>query len=134
MIYRPEIECAARETIREHQLALLNELLAGALPHNRFYAGRYGDLKPPLDWSSFERLPFVGKADLVADQQTHPPLGQVATYAEHEYIAYHQTSGTTGRPLRVLDTAASWAWWRECWQYVYAGAGITSADRIFFAF
>jgi phenylacetate-CoA ligase len=134
MIYRPEIECAKRETIREHQLARLNELLAEGLPHNRFYADRYGDLVLPLDWSSFEQLPFVGKADLVADQQAHPPLGQVATYAEREYVAYHQTSGTTGRPLRVLDTAASWAWWRECWQYVYAGAGVTSDDRIFFAF
>jgi phenylacetate-CoA ligase len=134
MIYRPQIERAAREAIRAHQLARLNELLAQVLPRNRFYADRYGDLASPLDWSSFERLPFVGKADLVADQQAHPPLGLVATYAEREYVAYHQTSGTTGRPLRVLDTAASWDWWRECWQYVYAGAGVTFDDRIFFAF
>ena len=134
MIYRPEIERAARETIRTHQLSRLSELLTEALPRNRFYTERYGARELPLDWLSFEQLPLVGKADLVADQQAHPPLGQVATYAEREYIAYHQTSGTTGRPLRVLDTAASWAWWRECWQYVYAGAGVTSDDRIFFAF
>jgi phenylacetate-CoA ligase len=134
MIYRPEIECAAREAIRAQQLARLNDLLAEALPRNRFYAARYGGIDLPLNWQSFEALPFVGKADLVADQHAHPPLGQVATYAEREYIAYHQTSGTTGRPLRVLDTAASWAWWCECWQYVYAGAGVTTDDRIFFAF
>jgi phenylacetate-CoA ligase len=134
MLYRPEIESAARESIRAHQLARLNDLLAEALPRNRLYAVRYGGIKLPLGWRSFEALPFLGKADLVADQRAHPPLGQVATYPERDYIAYHQTSGTTGRPLRVLDTAASWAWWRECWQYVYAGAGVTAEDRIFFAF
>jgi phenylacetate-CoA ligase len=134
MIYRPEIECAAREVIRAHQLARLNELLAEALPRNRFYAARYASIEPPLGWEAFEALPLVGKADLVADQHAHPPLGQVATYTEREYVAYHQTSGTTGRPLRVLDTAASWAWWCECWQYVYAGAGVSADDRVFLAF
>ena len=139
MIYRPEIECASRDAIRAHQLARLNALLAEVLPRNRFYAERYGDRpagaeQAPLGWDALEALPFVGKADLVDDQRTYPPLGRVATYPERDYLAYHQTSGTTGRPLTVLDTAASWRWWHECWQYVYAGAGVTPADRIFFAF
>jgi phenylacetate-CoA ligase len=134
MIYRPELECADRETICAHQLARLNGLLAEVLPRNRFYAARYGGLPLPIGWDAFEALPFVNKADLVADQSAHPPLGEIATYAERDYIAYHQTSGTTGRPLRVLDTMASWHWWQQCWRYVYVGAGVTAEDRIFFAF
>ena len=46
----------------------------------------------------------------------------------------HQTSGTTGRPLRLLDTPESWEWWRECWQPIYRAAGVTARDRVFFAF
>src|SRR5205085_1642651 len=45
-----------------------------------------------------------------------------------------QTSGTTGRPLRVLDTEQSWNWWGRCWGYVLAGAGLTADDRLFAAF
>jgi phenylacetate-CoA ligase len=134
MIYRPELERADRAAIRGHQLARLNELLAEVLPHNRFYAARYGELALPLSWDVFEALPPIAKADLVADQSAHPPLGQVATYPERAYVTYHQTSGTTGRPLQVLDTAASWRWWQECWRYVYAGAEVSAEDRLFFAF
>jgi phenylacetate-CoA ligase len=46
----------------------------------------------------------------------------------------HQTSGTTGVPLRWLDTQASWDWWLRCWQFVLAGAGLGPTDRIFFPF
>ena len=42
--------------------------------------------------------------------------------------------GTTGHPLTVLDTATSWDWWAESWQYVYHAAGVTERDRVFFAF
>ena len=46
----------------------------------------------------------------------------------------HQTSGTTGEPLRCLDTVESWNWWSRCWSSVYRAAGVTAADRVFFAF
>src|SRR6185295_16502015 len=50
------------------------------------------------------------------------------------YRYFHQTSGTTGRPLKCLDTAASWEWWERCWGYVYAGAGVGADDIVFCAF
>jgi phenylacetate-CoA ligase len=46
----------------------------------------------------------------------------------------HQTSGTTGVPLKVLDTTESWDWWGRCWGHVLAGAGVTASDRLFMAF
>jgi phenylacetate-CoA ligase len=106
------------------------------LPRNRFWAARLGPLAAgsPVTWEAFARLPFTGKADLTADQEAHPPLGDVATYPRERYVAYHQTSGTRGRPMVVLDTAESWEWWVDCWQQVYRAAGVTADDRIFFAF
>jgi phenylacetate-CoA ligase len=49
-------------------------------------------------------------------------------------VRVHQTSGTTGTPLRWLDTQASWEWWAHCWRFVLAGAGLGPADRVFFPF
>ncbi|NTU79915.1 MAG: phenylacetate--CoA ligase [Chloroflexales bacterium] len=128
------LEYADRETLRSHQIGRLNQLLADVLPRNRFYADRLRGLTPPLSWGDFASLPLLTKAELVEDQASHPPFGRILTYPEQDYIAYHQTSGTSGRPLKVIDTAASWRWWQECWRYVYAGAGVTAADRIFVAF
>ena len=47
---------------------------------------------------------------------------------------FHQTSGTHGRPMVVLDTADDWQWWIECWQYVLDAAEITADDRVLMAF
>ena len=49
-------------------------------------------------------------------------------------MRFHQTSGTHGRPLPVLDTAADWQWWLDCWQYVLDAAEVTADDRAFLAF
>ncbi|MEK6225456.1 MAG: phenylacetate--CoA ligase family protein [Chloroflexota bacterium] len=84
--------------------------------------------------SSLRDLPFTTKAELSEDQAAHPPFGTNLTYPIERYVRLHQTSGTTGQPLRFLDTPESWDWWRECWQPVYRAAGVTARDRIFFAF
>ena len=133
-MYRSDLEAGTTDAIRNRQLARLNGLLREVLPANRFYQAKLGGCSAPLGWDEFRRLPFTTKQELVADQATHPPLGSVATYEPTRYKTYHQTSGTTGRPLIVLDTRESWDWWAECWNYVYHAAGVTPSDRIFFAF
>ena len=133
-MHRRDLEAAPADVIRARQLDRLDRLLDAILPHNRFYAAKLGHLERPITWETFRTLPFTTKEELVADQAEEPPLGTIATYAHDRYAVYHQTSGTTGRPLTVLDTAESWNWWAESWQYVYRGAGVTERDRVFFAF
>jgi phenylacetate-CoA ligase len=133
-LHNAGLETSPPERLRAYQLARLNELLQRILPSNRFYARKLGTVAPPVEWDTFHAWPFTTKTELVVDQETHPPLGTIATYTREHYVVYHQTSGTTGRPLIVLDTAESWTWWSECWQYVYSAAGLTAGDRIFFAF
>src|SRR5438445_13637801 len=118
------------------------ERLARGLPEvfrgNAFYrhkltaAGFAGDLGITAD--SWRSIPFTTKAELSQDQATHPPYGTNLTYPLERYVRLHQTSGTTGRPLRFLDTAESWQWWKDVWGLIYRGAGVTAADRIFFCF
>jgi phenylacetate-CoA ligase len=132
------LERAAPEEIAAHQRRRLAALLAEVLPRNRFWAARLGEageaLRRQVSDSAYAALPTTGKAELVEDQQEHPPLGWIATYPRERYVAFHQTSGTRGRPLPVLDTAESWRWFTGCWRQVYAAAGVTAADRVFFAF
>ncbi len=84
----------------------------------------------------FRRLPFTTKAELVADQAAHPPYGTNLSGAPTDYCRVHQTSGTsTGRPLRWLDTPASWDWLLDCWAEGFAeDIGLSPADRVFFPF
>ncbi len=81
-----------------------------------------------------ECVPFTLKQELVADQREHPPFGSNHTYPLERYSRFSQTSGTSGEPLRWLDTAESWEWMIGNWQRVFEAAGAGAGDRIFFAF
>ncbi len=85
-------------------------------------------------WDDFLRLPLTTKAELAEDQAAHPPFGSNLTFPLARYVRVHQTSGTTGTPLRWLDTQESWDWWERCWAFVLRGAGLGPGDRVFFPF
>src|SRR4051812_19569713 len=81
-----------------------------------------------------DRLPFTTKAELLADQEANPPYGTNLTYGLTSYTRLHQTSGTHGRPLRWLDTPASWSWVLDCWGMIYRAIGLRLDDRLVFPF
>ena len=121
------------------QLHRLREMLAPVLETNAFYRQKLieAGITHPNDvqtLADYQQLPFTTKAELSADQVSHPPYGTNLTFPLEQYACLHRTSGTTGSPLRWLDTAESWDWWGKCWGEVYRGAGVTSADRLMIAF
>ncbi|MEP7200288.1 MAG: phenylacetate--CoA ligase family protein, partial [Chloroflexota bacterium] len=132
-------ETAPRERLQQMQLKKLRALLAVVLDSNSFYQKKLFDagLRSADDAQSLadlRRLPFTTKAELVADQLAHPLFGTNLSYPVERFVKFHQTSGTTGKPLRWLDTEKSWAWWMRCWGAVYKAASVGAGDRVFFAF
>ena len=79
-------------------------------------------------------LPPLTKNELLTDQERHPPFGTNLTYPLRQYTHFHQTSGTTGTPLRVLDTPDDWAWWLAGLARTFLAAGIRAGDRVALAF
>ncbi len=131
-------ETAPRERLRTLQLQKLQSLVSEICGRNRFYTKKWSDAgivaADIQSFSDFEKLPFTCKSELVQAQEEAPPFGTNATYSIDAYTRVHQTSGTTGTPMRVLDTPQSWDWWGHCWGHVLKGAGVTSADRMFLPF
>lgn len=127
-----------RDGIERQQLLRLQMLLQTIIPRNRFWTTRLQragvSAKTVQSLSDLQRLPFCTKQDLVADQDAQPPYGSNLTYPSTRYRRIHQTSGTTGRPLRWMDTQESWDWLLSCWQQIYTLAGMNSWDRLFFPF
>ena len=121
------------------QLQRFREMLASVLETNVFYRRKLTDagITHPNDvqtLNDYRQLPFTTKAELSTDQVSHPPYGTNLTFPLERYTCLHRTSGTTGSPLRWLDTAESWDWWGKCWREIYEAAGVTSADRLMPAF
>ena len=140
-----DLETASRSLITAHQLARLQDGLARIFPYNHFYQQKLHDVldksalyinQPPTieNLADLSRLPFTTKQELIADQEAYPLFGTNLTYPLNAYIRLHQTSGTTGHPLKILDTPESWDWWADCWTTVYRAAGVSRDDIVFLAF
>jgi len=131
-------ETVPRERLRTLQFQKLQKLLGEISGRNRFYTKKWNDagiVGPGIQsFADFQKLPFTYKSELVRAQEEAPPFGTNATFSVDTYTRVHQTSGTTGTPLRVVDTPESWEWWGDCWGHVLKAAGVTAADRVFLAF
>ena len=127
-----------RDALATLQTDRLRELLAHLRGRNAFYTSKLDaagvDLEDLGTPEGLARIPFTTKAELAADQAAQPPWGSALSEPIASYTRFSQTSGTTGRPLRWLDTNESWQWMLECWKAVYRGARVTADDRIFFPF
>jgi len=138
IFFEQSIETMPRKALEELQIEKLRSVLKQIYGRNRFYtdkldaAGIHPESIKTLD--DLKRLPLTSKSELVQAQSDALPLGSNATFEESAYSRFHQTSGTTGTPLRVLDTPESWDWWGRCWGHVLAGAGLTENDRLFVPF
>lgn len=134
----PPVERLDRGALSALQARRLSALLQQIHGRNPFYthklddAGiRLGSLQLP---DGLTRLPFTTKHELAADQERNPPWGTALTEPLDRYTRYCQTSSTTGRPLRWIDTNDSWQWVLDCWKAVYRAARVAPGDRVFFPF
>ncbi len=136
--FEESVETMPRKALEALQIEKLCSMLEQIYGRNRFYtdkldaAGIHPDSIQTLD--DLKRLPLTEKSELVQAQSDALPFGSNTTFEESAYSRFHQTSGTTGTPLRVLDTPESWDWWGRCWGHVLAGAGLTENDRMFVPF
>ncbi len=127
-----------RDQLESLQSQRLVEMLRTIVPRNRFWTKKFdaADVKVASIKSiaDLQKLPLTTKQEIVDNQAEAPPYGTNITFPSTRYRRLHQTSGTTGRPVRWMDTEDSWNWFMECWRQIYTLAGIQSWDRLFFPF
>ncbi|HRX84141.1 MAG TPA: phenylacetate--CoA ligase family protein [Phycisphaerae bacterium] len=126
--------CTSRAELVRRQRDKLGTMLNEVRARNPFQRARLGDIAFDAQRDPLSVLPLTTRAELQADQAAHPPYGTNLTYPLVRYARYHQTSGTSGTPLRWLDTCESWTWWRRCWQQIFRAADVTVGERIVFPF
>lgn len=109
---------------------MLREVMVG----NGFYRRKLEGVSFDAQRDGIEKLPLTTRKELEEDQVQHPPFGSNLTYGLEHYCRFHQTSGSSGRPMRWLDTAESWDWFKKCWGIIFAAAGVGEGDRVAFPF
>jgi len=138
-VFDRTLETLPHERLSLHQWRCFRAMARELLASNPFVGAKWRaagvrSVDDLADWDDFRRLPFTRKVELVEDQAAHPPFGTNLTYPLERYVRVHQTSGTSGQPIRWLETQESWEWWARCWGFVLRGAGVEPTDRVFFPF
>ena len=132
------LETMSPKAIEALQIEKFRSMFKKIYEHNRFYTEKFDSAgiyhEAIQNVNDMAQIPLTNKEELIKAQQDKPPFGSNATFPESAYSRFHQTSGTTGKPLRVLDTPESWDWWGRCWGFVLTGAGLTENDRLFVPF
>ena len=134
----PEIETASLEMIRDIQFQKLRIVLEKAGRDNPFYRRKFQShgviLEEIRDFDDIRKLPFVFKEEFQKDQEKNPPFGTNLSEPLENYVRYHQTTGTTGRPLKWLDTEQGWQWRIKIGAMPLWAAGVRPSDIVFFPF
>ena len=124
----------ARLRLKQQQNIRLRELLQQIVPANSFWTNKWQAAGVDPATAELSQLPLTTKAELAADHAAHPPYGSNLTFDVGTYSRFCQTSGTTGQPLRWLDTPESWQWMLGCWEQIFEMAGLRADDRLAFPF
>ena len=136
--FDPELETAPLGKLREIQFQKLKRVLEVVYQSNRFYQRKFREHGVELEHikrlDDIGKLPFSFKREFQKDQEENPPFGTNLSDPLDHYVRYHQTTGTTGRPLRWLDTRQSWQWRGRIAAMSLWAAGVRPSDIVFFPF
>jgi phenylacetate-CoA ligase len=133
------VERMPRAELLEHQLAQLRERLQHVHERSPFYrrkldaAGIRPDAVRALE--DVRRIPFTEKEELRLSQAANPPWGDFACITPREAVRVFQTTGTTGRPVRIMLSRNDWleTFYRQFSHY-RCGYGLTEDDVLFVPF
>lgn len=133
-----KVETANKDELAILQFQKLKTLLEKVFKSNPFYQNKFDQhgitLSEIQSADDLHKLPFTTKREFEEIQERHPIFGTNLTEPLENYVQYHQTSGTTGRPIKFLDTRESWEWRGKCACYILKAAGVKKGDRILFPF
>jgi phenylacetate-CoA ligase len=127
---RQKIRGQDRETFLTAQQERLISFVAAVRQQSPFYRDRLESCNEIRSLDEYANVPLLRKEELIGENGDAANL----TFPKDRYCRFHRTSGTTGRPMAVLDTKEDWQWWMESWQYVLDSADVTSDDRVLMAF
>jgi phenylacetate-CoA ligase len=136
--WNPIIETLPQERLKEIELKRFRELLRWAKDNSPFYGRKLRGIEPEdiRTMDDVAKVPVTEKDELRAAQEGKEPYlyGDLLAVAPDRLSIFHQTSGTTGKPVYIPDTYESWQWVVEVWCYILYAAGFRSTDRVFLPF
>jgi phenylacetate-CoA ligase len=130
--YWQEQETMSREELRRYEEKNFLEQVQHVFQNSKFYREKFAaaNLHPgeinSLD--DIKKIPFTVKEEIKEALVQKPPWGSNLSKNFAEVLRIHLTSGTTGKPIPLLDTKEDWYRFTMMYARDMYGYGIRSTD------
>jgi phenylacetate-CoA ligase len=139
-LWNPVLETMPLEDLKKLQLKKFQRVFSYVYDNSPFYRKKYdkAGIKPAdiktLD--DIRKVPFSSKEELRGAQENKEPFpfGELLAVPMDQVTEYHQTTGTTGMPVRYADTWEDWEWFSEKWAYTMYSRGFRETDIAYLPF
>ncbi|MEK4007744.1 phenylacetate--CoA ligase family protein [Paenibacillus sp. FSL H3-0333] len=135
--WNPVTETAELQRLQKLQLRRFREAMQFAGQHSPAYQSLYASAGiQPEDINTIQDIRLVPIVDkhFFQESATGSFYGNGLAVPASDVVFYHQTSGTTSRPMRQPDTLEDWYWWAECWAAVLWAQNVRKTDKVMIAF
>ena len=138
-MWRPELETLSREEMGKRQIVNFVRQMRYVIEKSPFYKKKFSlagvtpdDIKTMDD---VRRVPFTTKQELLKSQEDYPIYGEFPCIKAEKATRVFQTSGTTGKPLKIPLSKKDWfKTYYQQFSYFLCGYGLTNKDVAFFPF
>ncbi len=136
--WNPIIETLDDEHLESLQLIRFKEIFEYAYKHSKSYNELYNEKNVNLhaikNIEDIAKVPIVNKDFFLKKISNNNIYGGSIAVHSDDIVYYHQTSGTTNKPLSQPDTLNDWYWWAECWALMLWAQGVRKTDKVLVAF
>ncbi|MCK4814337.1 phenylacetate--CoA ligase family protein, partial [bacterium] len=138
--WNPFFETLPRDDLVQIEIGRFRKVMASAMEKTPMYREKFREAGVSPDdineLDDLRKLPLTEKNELRQAQECDAPYlyGRTLGADLTELSTFHQTSGTTGRPVYVPDTYKSWQWRIEPWTSMLYMMGFRETDRVFIPF
>lgn len=139
-IWNPFLETLPLEKLQDLQFKRFKRIFKHAYDNSPFYRKKYRDANVSIDTlqtiEDVQKIPLLAKDDFREGQVgVEPfPYGGLLAVPMEEVTEYHQTTGTSGKPVRFGDTWADWEVYVESWAMMMYSRGLRKSDRVYIPF
>ena len=135
--WNPRFETMPRKDLEQLQFKRFKNIVTYAYnnsPAHRKLYDEHGIC--PDDLKSYEdicKIPITNKK-FITENLDDTVYGRTLTIAPEKVVFYHQTSGTTSKPVPQPDSLYDWYFNGECWASALWAHGVRPSDKVLIAF
>lgn len=135
--WNKKLETMPREELNQFQFKRFKNIFTYAYNNSPAYRELYDNAGVTPDdlqcYEDIKKVPIISKK-FITENLEETGYGRTLTMDPEKVVFYHQTSGTTSKPVPQPDSLFDWYYHGDCWANALWAHGVRPGDKVLLAF